>query len=125
MVLPVERVEHAPFPSSSSSRCHRIGIVVLPEGRVLQCSECKLRVRFPDASEYGVTARQFESHVCGAAPRRLIILKYEHNVPAMAACARCLRKFFTPSSPHARDVLASGHYLASKFDLHQCEEPKR
>jgi hypothetical protein len=119
MVLPVESLEHAPAPAASS-RSHGIVIAVLPDGRFLQCSECKLRVRFPDAAQYGVTAKQFEFHPCGSTARRLIILKYEYKVPVMASCARCQRKFFTPSSPYVRDIVGSGQYLATKFDEHHC-----
>src|ERR1700719_840696 len=121
MVLPVESLEHVPSSSSSSSRSHRITIVVSPDGRFLQCGECKLRVRFPDAARYGATAKQFESHPCGSTARRFIILKYEHKVPVMASCGRCQRKFFTPSSPYVRNIVGSGQYLVTKFDEHHCE----
>jgi hypothetical protein len=59
------------------------------------------------------------------AERRFVILtRFEGNVPAMASCANCQRKFFTPNTL-ARDAVAAERYLAHKFDGHKCEEPKR
>jgi hypothetical protein len=38
----------------------------------------------------------------------------------MAGCAKCQRKFFTPSTL-SRDPLGAEWYLLSKFDLHRGE----
>jgi hypothetical protein len=59
------------------------------------------------------------------ADRTLIILRYEGEVPAMASCAQCQRKFFTPPT-FLRDRIEAERYLLNKFDQHECqEEPKR
>jgi hypothetical protein len=43
----------------------------------------------------------------------------------MAGCAKCQRKFFTPST-FSRDPLGAEWYLLSKFDLHGCTgDPER
>jgi len=55
------------------------------------------------------------------AERDFVILKYQNKVPAMASCAKCLRKFFTPAT-YSRDPLGAKEYLLSKFDRHDCEE---
>jgi hypothetical protein len=54
-----------------------------------------------------------------------VIARYEGKVPVMAACANCEHKFFTPSSTFERDPIGAEQYLAGKFDLHRCEDPKR
>jgi len=59
------------------------------------------------------------------AERKFVILRYQGKVPAMAGCAKCQRKFFTPSTL-SRDPLGAEWYLLSKFDLHRCTgEPER
>lgn len=64
----------------------------------------------------------------GAAPktmsipqRRFVVLKCVYKVPALASCARCQRKFFTPKA-YDRDPVGAVQYLIRKFDLHKCEE---
>ena len=57
--------------------------------------------------------------------RSFIVLRYEGTVPAMAGCAKCQRKFFTPAN-YSGDAVAAQKYLFSKFDIHKCEEtPKK
>ncbi len=59
------------------------------------------------------------------AERDFVILRYQGKVPAMASCAKCQRKFFTPTTS-SRDPVGAKEYLLSKFDRHDCEEkPKR
>ena len=53
--------------------------------------------------------------------RNFIILRYQGKVPAMACCARCQRKFFTPNT-YSRDPVGAQEYLLSKFDRPDCEE---
>jgi len=55
------------------------------------------------------------------AERSLVILRYQGTVPVMASCAKCQRKFFTPST-FFYDALGAKGYLHSKFDWHQCNE---
>jgi hypothetical protein len=58
------------------------------------------------------------------AERSFIVLRYEDKVPAMAGCAKCQRKFFTPAV-YVRDAAGAQEYLFSKFDRHECaEKPK-
>src|SRR4029077_19329981 len=106
--------------SSSPPPPHRIAVVMSPVGRFLQCSECKLSYIFPVGTEFGTIAKQFELQTCTApirlsgsliensvedgAPvpngfeRRFVILRYEGQVPMMASCTKCARKFFTPTT---------------------------
>jgi hypothetical protein len=56
------------------------------------------------------------------AERNFVILRFEDNIPAMAGCEKCKRKFFTPAI-YARDYVGAQEYLHSKFDRHICEEP--
>ena len=65
------------------------------------------------------------STVRPTAERKFVILRHQGNVPAMAGCAKCQRKFFTPST-FSRDALGAVWYLLSKFDLHgYTGEPER
>jgi hypothetical protein len=57
------------------------------------------------------------------AERRFVILRYVGTVPAMASCAKCDRKFSTPTTI-LRDAIGAERYLAHKFDLHQCPEER-
>jgi hypothetical protein len=105
------------FPSFSS---HCISIVMFPAGRFLLCKDCELSFQFPDGMKYGAVAKQFEFHSCGSAERRFVMLKHEGKVPAMASCAKCQRKFFTPSRTFKHDPIGAEQYLANRFDLHRC-----
>jgi hypothetical protein len=118
------------MPASSSPpspSLHRIGIVMSPVGRFLQCRDCQLSYTFPDGVEYGTLAKQFETHLClpsirspdWRTDRRFVIVRYEGKIPAMASCALCKRKFFTPATL-ARDATGAKEYLGQKFDLHEC-----
>jgi hypothetical protein len=55
------------------------------------------------------------------AERDFVILRFQGKVPAMASCAKCQRKFFTPTT-YSRDPAGAEEYLLSKFDRHDCEE---
>jgi hypothetical protein len=55
------------------------------------------------------------------AEREFAILKYERKVPAMAGCAKCQRKFFTPDTYYG-DAIGAERYLLSKFNEHRCDE---
>jgi hypothetical protein len=53
-----------------------------------------------------------------------VIVRSVGKVPAMASCANCGLKFFTPA-PYARDAVGADEYLRRKFDRHACPgEPK-
>jgi hypothetical protein len=113
MISSVGELEHAMSASSSPpSSLHHIGIVVSPVGRLLQRRECQLSFTFPDGIRFGVTAKQFDSHSCLSpirrpawqTDRRFVVLRYEGKVPALASCATCERKFFTPPTL-ARDAV--------------------
>src|SRR5437667_3580088 len=119
-----------PASSSPPSSRHRIAILASPVGRLLQCRDCKLTFVFPDEAHYGRIARQFEPHLCHSSVRtpgrwrtdsRFVIVRYEGKVPAMASCAKCERKFFTPTTL-SRDAIGAEEYLGHKFDLHACAE---
>ena len=115
------------FSSSSSYRHHHVS-----GGPFLQCRDCQLTYTFPDGAKFGTIEKKFESHLCLSpilsqgyrTDRRLIIVRYEGKVPAMASCTNCQRKFFTPTAP-ASDAVGAEEYLGRKFDTHDCEELKR
>jgi hypothetical protein len=106
---------------------HRIGIIVSPEGRFLQCRDCQLAYTFPDGIKFDEIAKQFDAHSCVSpirtpawqTDRRFVLLRYEGKVPALASCARCERKFFTPTTL-MRDARGAEEYLGRKFDVHKC-----
>jgi hypothetical protein len=50
--------------SSPQHPHHRIGILMAPTGRYLECQDCRLRFEFPAEETYDVVARQFESILC-------------------------------------------------------------
>jgi hypothetical protein len=118
--------------NSSPPPPHRIAILMSPEGRFLQCRDCQLTYTFPDGLKFGVVAKQFDAHTCitpirkpvWQTDRRFVVLRYEGKVPALASCARCERKFFTPTTL-ARDAVGAEGYLGRKFDMHECTEPRR
>jgi len=120
-------LECAVLASSSPPPPHRIGILMSPVGRFLQCRDCQLSYTFPDGVKFGAIAKQFESHLCLSpirlpawqTDRRFVIVRYEGRVPAMASCAKCQRKFFTPTTL-ARDAVGAEEYLGRKFDAHDC-----
>ena len=57
--------------------------------------------------------------------RSFVILRYDGKAPAMACCAKCQHKFFTPSD-FRRDRAGAAEYLRDKFVMHTCrEEPKK
>jgi hypothetical protein len=116
-----------PASSSPPLSFHRIAILVSPVGRFLQCSECTLSYVFPEGAQFGTIAKQLESHLCdspigipGWQDRPFVIVRYEGRVPAMASCAKCKRKFFTPTTL-ARNAVGAEAYLGRKFDAHQCK----
>jgi hypothetical protein len=116
-----------------------------PVGRFLQCSDCKLSYVFPDGVQFGAIAKEFEGYPCTSpiripdwlienivkdgAPvpdrseRSFVIVRYEGEVPVMASCRKCERKFFTPTTL-ARDPVGAEEYLWQKFDVHKCGQPK-
>ena len=58
------------------------------------------------------------------AERAFIILKYVNKTPALASCAKCHRKFFTPNT-YYNDPPGADEYLRTKFDWHDCPEEPR
>jgi hypothetical protein len=59
--------------------------------------------------------------------RSFVILKYYNKVPAMAGCAKCQHKFFTPNT-YYNDHIGAEEYLRGKFDEHMCggvDDPRR
>ena len=114
--------------ASSSPPPHRIAIVISADGRLLQCIDCHVTYPFPNGIKFGVVSKQFDGHSCVTptrtpawqTDRRFVILRYEGKVPTMASCAKCARKFFTPTAL-MRDASGAEMYLGRKFDLHLCE----
>jgi hypothetical protein len=51
--------------------------------------------------------------------RRFVIVRFEGQVPMMAACTKCRSKFFTPTTI-AHDAIGAERYLVHKFHLHRC-----
>jgi hypothetical protein len=52
--------------------------------------------------------------------RSFVVFWYMDKVPAIAACAKCQHKFFTPT--YYNDHIGAEEYLWGKFDRHTCEE---
>ena len=127
-------LEHAVCKATSSPPPrHRIDILMSPAGRFLECVDCQISFKFPDGAPFGAIAKQFESHLCGPpigilgwrTERRFVIVRHEGKLPAMALCAKCQLKFFTPAT-FARDPVGAELYLLDKFDLHECrQEPTK
>lgn len=132
--------------ANSSSRPappHRIAVIMSPVGRFLQCSECKLSYVFPHGIQIGTLAKEFEVHPCTSpiripdrlvddsvkdgAPvldlpeRRFVIVRYEGQAPMMAACTKCLSKFFAPTTL-AHDAIGAERCMYHKYNLHRCHE---
>ena len=120
-------LEYAMSASSSPSPPHRIAILMSSVGRFLQCRDCQLSFTFPVGAQFGTIAKLFGPYQCNSpihisgwhTDRRFVIVRYEGKVPAMASCAKCERKFFTPTTL-ARDAVGAEDYLGQKFDVHQC-----
>jgi hypothetical protein len=55
------------------------------------------------------------------AERSFVVVRSVGKVPAMASCANCGLKFFTPP-PYASDVIGADEYLRRKFDRHRCQD---
>jgi hypothetical protein len=132
MVLHYGELEHAVSKATSSPLPrHRIGILLFPDGRrFLECADCQIRFTFPDGTQFGTIAKKFEFHLCppidipaSRTERRFVIVRHEGKVPAMASCAKCQLKFFTPAT-FACDPVRAELYLLDKFHLHDCgKEP--
>ena len=123
--MPVSSSPPSPSP-------HHLAILMSGVGRFLECRDCLLSFEFPEGAKFGTIAKQFESLLCSAqilipawrADPHFVIVRYEGRVPAMASCARCERKFFTPPAL-ASDAVGAEEYLGHKFDLHHCGEPQK
>ncbi len=114
---------------------HHIGILMSPAGRFLECSNCHLSLDFPYGERFVAIAKQFDAQLCRSSVRipariedrvtneterrRFVIVLYEGEVPIMAACAKCLGKFFTPATL-AHDAIGAERYLVHKYHLHRC-----
>jgi hypothetical protein len=66
----------------------------------------------------------FPQSAVQAGKRIAVIVRYDGEVPAMASCTKCQRKFFTPTAL-ASKLVGAEEYLGRKFDGHECEESKR
>ena len=116
---------------SSTPSPHRIAILMSPVGRFLQCRDCQLSFTFPDGAQFGTIEKQSGPYLCSSPLRNspsipawrtdchFVIARYEGRVPAMASCAQCERKFFTPTTL-ARDAIGAEEYLGHKFAEHDC-----
>lgn len=115
---------------------HRLGVLMSPVGRSLECGTCHLSFDFPDREAFVTIARQVEAQLCRSfipipriearltnrtERRRFVIVLYEGQVPMMAACTKCRSKFFAPTTI-VHDVIGAEHYLLHKYDLHRCSE---
>jgi hypothetical protein len=54
--------------SAKSLACpsHCIAVLMAPDGRFLECQNCRLRIRFAAGTHYEVIVREFDSHLCGS-----------------------------------------------------------
>jgi len=53
-------------------------------------------------------------------PEPFKILAYVDNIPAMACCKKCQRKFFALRTIFQGDPVGAEYYLRDKFAEHQC-----
>jgi len=53
---------------------------------------------------------------------RFVILRKDDEIPVMAGCTTCGKKFFTPSSV-VSDASGAEWYLRDRFALHKCLLP--
>ena len=53
-----------------------------------------------------------------------MVLRYTGNVPAMAGCSNCQKKFFALAI-YSRDAVGAQEYLLGKFDMHVCEQNRK
>ena len=65
MGLHIRELKYAMSASSSPPSGHHIGVLMSPEGRFLECINCRLSFEFPNGAHYGTVAKQSESHSCG------------------------------------------------------------
>ena len=69
MALRIRELKYAMSAGRSTPSPHHIGVLMCPEGRFLECINCRLSFEFHNGAHYGTVAKQFESHSCGAPPR--------------------------------------------------------
>jgi hypothetical protein len=93
-------------------------------GRCTRCSQ--IFSTPPEATANPETATRdfyaaFAAHQCLTKNlgRSLVILKYKGEVPIVASCSACHRKFLTGVNL-LHDPRGAEQYLLEKFDLHQC-----
>lgn len=67
----VGELEYAMSAFSSKPTLHRVGILMSPEGRFLECINCLLRLEFPAGAKFATIAKRFESYSCGADARAI------------------------------------------------------
>ena len=65
MALHIRELKYAMSTTSSTPSGHHIGVPMSPEGRFLECINCRLSFKFPKCAHYDTVAKQFESHSCG------------------------------------------------------------
>jgi hypothetical protein len=68
MALHVRKLKYAMSANSSTPSGHHIGVLMSPEGRFLECINCRLSFKFPTDAHYDAVAKQFESHSCDVLP---------------------------------------------------------
>src|SRR5579859_4538360 len=95
---------------------------------ILICSICRKRIAVEtgNTDEYGNAVHEacYISRVTaqtGADLTGFIVVQRVNRTPSLASCARCERKFFTPTSYYG-DPYGAEQYLRGKFNLHKCPE---
>lgn len=51
-----------------STPAHRIGILMSPVGRFLECIHCRLKFEFPQGTHYDTVCEQFATYPCDSTP---------------------------------------------------------
>ncbi len=49
-----------------STPAHRIGILMSPDGRFVECIHCLLRFEFPQGAHYDTICKQFAPYPCSS-----------------------------------------------------------
>jgi hypothetical protein len=64
LVIECGELEDALADLDSVRARHRIAVLMSPEGRFLECIDCRLQVEFAAGKQYNTILKQFESQSC-------------------------------------------------------------
>jgi hypothetical protein len=65
--LVCRELKYAMEAAGSTLVPHYVGILMCPNGRFLECINCRLRIVFPEGAPFDTISKQFASHPCSSA----------------------------------------------------------